>query len=121
MDSVTQPIPDRRPLTRSERELAQWMLEHGNPEATEFLPQLDRAAVVSRCYCGCASIDLEVAGLPKPSGGLQILGDYVFGEGTEVAGAFIFEKAGVLAGIEVYGMAGDAPSTLPHPGELRPF
>jgi hypothetical protein len=121
MDSGTAPIPDRRPLTQPERKLAQWMLEHGNPKAAEFLPQLSLAEVVSRCPCGCASIDFEVAGLPKPSGGLQILGDYLFGEGTEVAGAFIFERAGVLAGIEVYGMAGDAPRTLPDPTELRPF
>jgi hypothetical protein len=116
-----EPIPDRRPLTRSERQLAQWMLEHGKPQALEFLPQLERAEVVSRCPCGCASIDFEVTGLAKPSGGLQILGDYVFGDGTDVAGAFIFERAGVLAGIEVYGMAGDAPRTLPDPAELRPF
>jgi hypothetical protein len=121
MDSETPPMPHRRPLTKPERELAQWMLEHGNPQAAGYLSQLDLAEVVSRCPCGCASIDFEVAGLPKPSGGLQILGDYVFGEGAEVAGAFVFEKAGVLAGIEVYGMAGDAPKTLPDPAELRPF
>jgi hypothetical protein len=58
--------------------------------------------------------------LPKPSGDLQILGDYVFGDDAEIAGAFIFEKAGVLAGIEVYAMAGDTPRTLPSPGALRP-
>jgi hypothetical protein len=121
MSSEALPIPDQRLLTEPERELARWMLEHGAPEAAEFLPQLDRAEVVSRCFCGCASIDLQVVGMPEPSGGLQILGDYVFGDGSEVAGAFIFAKAGVLAGIEVYGMAGDAPSTLPLPSALRPF
>jgi hypothetical protein len=97
------------------------MLEHGTPAAADFLPQLERAEVVSRCPCGCASVDSEVAGLPKPSGGLRILGDYVFGAEAEVAGAFIFERAGVLAGLEVYGMAGDAPRTLPSPESLRAF
>jgi hypothetical protein len=121
MHSEYQPIAERRPLTSAERELARWMLEHGGPGAAIFLSQLERAAVVSRCPCGCASIDLEVAGMPKPSGGLRILGDYVFGDDPELAGAFIFERAGVLAGIEVYGLAGDAPSTLPEPGSLRPF
>lgn len=120
MDS-TQAIPDRRPLTEAERDLARWMLEHGIPDAAGFLPQLERAEVVSRCPCGCASVDFEVAGLPKPGGGLRILGDYVFGNEAEMAGAFIFERTGVLAGLEVYGMAGDAPSTLPLPSSLRPF
>jgi hypothetical protein len=120
MSSGTRPIPDSRPLSPAERELARWMLEHGSPEAAEFLPQLDRAEVISRCHCGCASIDLQVAGLPVPSGGLRILGDYVFGDEAELAGAFIFEKAGVLAGIEVYAMAGDTPKTLPSPDALRP-
>lgn len=97
------------------------MLERGDPSGSTFLPQLERAAVVSRCPCGCASIDFEVSGMPEPSGGLRILGDYVFGDDADLAGAFIFERAGVLAGIEVYGLAGEAPRTLPEPGSLRPF
>jgi hypothetical protein len=121
MNLESRPIPDRRPLTAPERELARWMLEHGSRAAADFLAQLEGAEVVSRCPCGCASIHFEVAGLPKPTGGLRILGDYVFGGEADLAGAFIFERAGVLAGLEVYGLAGDAPSTLPRPGSLRPF
>jgi hypothetical protein len=98
------------------------MLEHGNPGAAAFLSQLERAEVVSMCPCGCASIDFEVAGMPKPSGGLRTLGDYVFGGEEDLAGAFIFERAGVLAGIEVYGLVRDeAPRALPEPSLLRPF
>ena len=122
-DSPEQPrTSDSRPLTRAERELARWMLEHGNPGATAFLPQLEKAQVLNRrCPCGCASFDLEIAGLPIPTGGLRTLGDYVFGDETELAGAFIFERDGVLAGVEVYGMTGDAPRELPTPESLRPF
>jgi len=32
-----------------------------------------------------------------------------------------FEKSGVLAGLEVYGLAGEAPKTLPLPESLKPF
>ena len=115
------PASERRPLFPVEQELATWMLTHGNPEAQAFLPHVHRAVVVGGCPCGCASIDFEVTDLPAPSGGLRVLGDYVFGEDMNLAGAFIFERAGVLAGIEVYGLAGEAPRTLPRPEELRPF
>jgi hypothetical protein len=121
MEPHPSPIPDERPLTDPERRLARWMLEHGAPAGRAFLAQLDAARVVSRCPCGCASIDLEVAGLPAPEGGMRVLGDYVFGGESDLAGAFIFECGGVLAGIEVYGLAGDAPSILPAPESLTPM
>jgi hypothetical protein len=121
MDVEAKPIPDERPLTEAEYRLARWMLEHGGAEAQSFLPQLELARVVSRCPCGCASIDFEVAGHPRPAGGLGVLGDFIYGGGSELNGIFIFERDGVSAGIEVYGLAGDAPKTLPVPEALRPF
>lgn len=117
MPSVLQ----QRGLTPEEYQLARWMLEHGNAAALSFLPHLDRACVVSRCPCGCASIDFEVTGLPPPSGGLRILAEFVFGSESDLSGAFVFERNGVLAGIEVYGLAGDAPKTLPSLDSLRPW
>jgi hypothetical protein len=118
---MSKPIPDERPLSKAEYDLARWMLEHGESAGREFLTQLDRARVVSRCPCGCASVDFEVEGLSPPTGGLRILGDFVFGGDSDLAGAFVFERNGVLAGVEVYGLAGDAPKTLPSPSTLRPF
>lgn len=121
MDAEAEPIPDVRPLTAAEYRLARWLLEHGGSEAQGFLPQLDLARVVSRCPCGCASIDFEVAGYPLPTGGLRVLGDFISGDENDLNGVFIFERGGVLAGIEVYGLGGDAPKTLPEPEALRPF
>lgn len=121
MDEVLNPIPDERPLTDEEYQLASWMLEHGEPEAKKFLSQLAFARVVARCPCGCASIDFEIAGHPNHAGGLHILGDFLYGGETDLSGVFIFERNGVLAGIEVYGLACDAPKTLPKPRSLRPF
>jgi len=121
MTSISKPIPDDRPLTKAEYELTRWMLEHGKPQGRQFLPALERARVVSRCPCGCASIDFQVEGRPAPTGGLNILGDFVFGGEQDLAGVFVFEQNGVLAGLEVYGLAGDAPKELPHSSALRPF
>jgi len=121
MGHIAGPIADNRPLTRAETDLIRWMLEHGRSEALAFRKQLESAAVVSRCPCGCASLDFSIAGQLAPSGPLEILGDYLFGGANDLAGAFVFARGGVLAGLEVYGLAGDHPRELPAPESLRPF
>ena len=111
----------KRQLTKQERRLVQWMLEHGSPEAATLLPQLDRAEVTSwKCPCGCASINFEIRGRPKPPLGVHPIAEFVFGEGEQLSGIFVWEKSGTLRGLEVYGLAGDAPKSLPEPEELRP-
>lgn len=115
------PIANRA-LTTEELRLARWMLEHGTDEAPAFLAQLDLAEVTSwKCPCGCASIDFQIKGQPLPPPGVNILGDYVVGEGNEVSGAFIFESGGLLSGIEFYSLGGDALQVLPRIEELRPY
>ena len=116
------PLPaGGRALTTEEHLLARWMLEHGIPEAASFLPQLEHVRVVSQCLCGCASIDFALVGSPVPTGGMHVLGDFLFGSKSTLSGAFIFEKGGLLAGLEVYGLAGPAPSVLPTPSALRSY
>jgi hypothetical protein len=116
-----QQVRGGRELARDERELIDWMLKHGSKEPARFLEHLLVARVVSRCSCGCASIDLAVPGRRLPEGGLSIIGDFLFGGDESLCGAFVFERDGVLAGLEVYGLAGDAPRTLPRPTDLRPL
>jgi hypothetical protein len=111
-----------RSLSASEMSLARWMLEHGEPEALEFLDQLEVADVTPwRCPCGCGSINFQIKGREPAPAGVRVLGDFVFGPESAPAGIFIFESAGILSGIEVYGLAGDAPSELPREDALRPF
>jgi hypothetical protein len=115
-------IPDDRPLTKQEIDLVRWMLEPGAPRAVEYIAQLERARVIARCYCGCASIDFAVEGLPRPiSGNMQILADFEYGDAVRLCGAFVFAKEGVLSGLEVCGYAVDAPRLLPAVHELRPL
>ena len=111
-----------RPLTAEEARLIRWMLENGEPEGRLLLPHLEKAQATSwRCPCGCASINLSIEGFSEPSGGLHIVGDFIFGSDANLSGIFVFERNGVLAGLEVYGMAGDAPKSLPSPDSLRHF
>jgi hypothetical protein len=70
---------------------------------------------------GCASSNLQIKGHPQAPPGVHILGDFLMGEGDCLSGAFIFESGGLLSGLEVYGLVGDAPTTLPRIEDLRPF
>lgn len=111
-----------RPMTSAENTLVRWMLEHGNPDAASFLPQCDRAQVTSwHCPCGCASMNFVVEGHPETTGGINPLAEFIFGSESDLSGIFVYERAGVLAGLEVYGLAGDAPKTLPSIEMLRPW
>ena len=120
----TSPIPDDRALTSEEVSLVRWLLEHGSPAARGFLPQLAEARVVSRCYCGCASIDFAIGGVIPPTGdGISILADYEYrsSEG-HLFGVFVFERAGLLAGLEVWSQDGlSTPTTLPQSEQLKPL
>ncbi len=111
-----------RQLTDHERRLVTWMLEHGGPGASDFLSQVGDAEVTPwRCACGCASINFQIRGKPEAPPGVEVIADFVFGEGDALSGIFLFAKDRILCGLEVYGLAGDAPKSLPQPEELRPF
>ena len=111
-----------RELTDHEHRLVRWMLEHGSSEAAAFLEQLELAKVTPwRCPCGCASINFQIRGKPAAPPGVHPIADFVFGDGQTLSGIFVFEKDGILSGLEVYGLAGDAPKSLPEPEELRPL
>lgn len=95
------------------------MLEHADSEARQLLPQMAQVQVLpTRCPCGCASLDFQVAGLPQPTGEIQPLANFVFGENNHLSGIFLFTQSGDLAGLEVYGLTGAAAKTLPHPNAL---
>jgi hypothetical protein len=59
--------------------------------------------------------------MPNHKGGMHILADFLFGSPEELSGVFVYEQTGVLSGLEVYGLAGEAPKTLPSIASLRPF
>lgn len=111
-----------RQLTDHEKRLTFWMLQHGGSEAAAFLPQLELAEVTPwRCPCGCASINFQIRGKPPAPPGVHPIADFVFGDEHSLSGIFAYEKDGILSGLEVYGLAGDAPKSLPEPEMLRPF
>ena len=117
-------IPEDRPLTLEETLLVRWLLEHGAESAVAFLPQLAQARVVSRCNCGCASVDFAIGGVvPPPGTGIGLLSDYEYRTAeSHLCGVFVFERAGLLAGLEVWSQDGlSTPSMLPAIKQLRPL
>jgi hypothetical protein len=124
MTDVTSPISEDRPLTRQEESLVRWLIEHGGPGTEAYLPQIPQARVVSRCSCGCASIDFAIAGKsPSADDGMKILSDYWWqaADGA-LFGVFAFARGGLLAGLEVWPIDGEAATaSLPTVEELQPL
>jgi hypothetical protein len=118
------PTPEDRPLTAQEAALVRWLLEHGNPDAAGFIPELAYAWVVSRCPCGCASIDFAIGGVVPATGvGMHTLSDHVWqaSDGTQ-CGVFVFAIGGQLAGLEVWSADGNEPiRQLPAVEQLQPL
>jgi hypothetical protein len=75
-----------------------------------------------RCPCGCATLHFQIRGRPEAPPGVHVLAEFVFGDTqAEVSGIMIDESGGTPSVLEVYGMAGEAPRSLPEPESLRPF
>ena len=97
---------------------------HGLPGAAAHLGALDRARVVGRCGCGCASVDFAVDGRRPPHGATyEVLADYQWRDAAGcLGGVFAFARGGVLAGLEVWSVDGEADTTrLPAPDALEPL
>lgn len=112
-----------RNLTTEERNLTRWIIQNGAYGSSQYLQQLDRATVSAQCKCGCASVDFAIEGIePNRKEGMEIIGDFVYGDESNLCGAFVFACGRRLAGLDVYPLAADnASSTLPNPLLLRPF
>ena len=96
-------VPDVRGLGEAEMRLVRWLLENGTPAARRLLGQLKDLKVVSRCACGCASINF----VNERRGGMEILGDfkYTHPNGGDI-GVFAFAVNGKLAGIDLWSIDG---------------
>lgn len=117
-------IPDDRPLSAEETELVCWALEHGLPGSVTYLPQVNRLRVISKCRCGCASVDFSFDGvLPNYRTGLEVLSEHLWGTGgVDLCGIFVFARNEKLAGLEVWSVDGQVtPTELPKIEDLRDY
>ena len=114
--------PYPRALSPTEFKLADWLLEHSTQlhadEKKKFRSQLNEALVVSRCGCGCATIEFSIAGQKSATGGLRPLSESA--TRNNEFGIFIYETGGLLSGLEIYGLANlNLPSEFPALSEIE--
>jgi hypothetical protein len=116
------PISDVRALTEDERALLEWLLHHGTSAAAMYLEQLPMVSVVSRCGCGCPTIDLAVNGraalISSPT---TILADAegVSPEGVLI-GVILHGREALISELEIYSLGGDEEKfSLPRIDDLE--
>jgi hypothetical protein len=99
--------------------LLRWLLENGNADAYKYLGDLDYIKVVSRCACGCPSVNFTA----DQRDGISILADFVFDDPDGgLSGVFAFNCKTGLGGIDVWSIDGIAnPKQVPDPEMLRPY
>lgn len=99
--------PEYRPLSKKERAVLIWLLEHGPTDAINFIPQLDVIEARSSCSCGCPSIEFNVPidspYIESPQG----MRFFAAGNtGTDEVGVMLTAGSGVLSNLEVYTWGG---------------
>jgi hypothetical protein len=113
--------PEKRPLTTDERILLEWLISNGSPSAAKYASQIPRVSVVSRCTCGCPTIDLAVDG-EHVDGGSELVADFVgkSPEGIQV-GVILHCRGDQISELEVYAL-GEVKGVfgLPSPDALVP-
>jgi hypothetical protein len=116
-------IQDHRDLTSDERVLLEWLLANGYEGASAFTSQLAQVKVVSRCACGCPTIDLAVGEKrERTAGPSTILADAVgySPEGVKVD-VILHVREGQLSELEVVSHDGTTAFALPNPEALQPY
>jgi len=105
-----------RQLVEDERRVLGVMLAQDLPGAVELRAQVNAARVVSRCECGCPSVDSDVpraAVVSRTPVSAEV-------EGVLGGGLIVFVDDGHLSRLEYYSAEDHTPRSLPKPVQIRP-
>jgi hypothetical protein len=117
MPEITNPFrePLNRALTQQEKDLIRWLIEHSFvKDASRLLPQIERLSVVTKCNCGCPTIDFALDGQPVAHKGEGFISDWI----AEVDGMPVYVQLWIsndrISSLEVGSLPGtDQPFGLP--------
>jgi hypothetical protein len=111
---------EKRGITADEAAVIRAALERVavSPEVHALAATIHHLGVVSRCTCGCDSIDFEEYDSTRP---VHPIADGVgtTPDGTSV-GIIVWGSQNAVTGLEVYGF-GESIGRLPIPDSIRPF
>ena len=114
-------VEEKRDLTDKERLLLERLMLHGTLASKNYAGQLPLVAVVSRCTCGCPSIDLSVGGrigsLGSPT---TILAEAsgISPEGISF-GIILHGRGGLISELEVYPISREGVFSIPAIEDIR--
>lgn len=109
-------IEEYRDLSAIEVDLIRWLLAVTNN--SEFIEQVEKTKVISKCGCGCRTIDLQVEGYDAKSGGLNLSAQGISPEGVPVD-VVLHIRHGLISELEVYSMNGINEFGLPEIDQLH--
>ena len=126
MTEATSPCrePLDRTLTQDERDLVRWLIEHSFvKDAARLLPQVEKLSVVSKCNCGCPTIDFALEGKPAAPKGQGFISDWLADvNGMPVYVQLWISKDDQISSLEVGSLPGtDQPFGLPAIGSIRGY
>ncbi len=118
--SYSHQISESRLPTQEELRLVEWLIANSSLDSFEYARQIPQLEVVSRCPCGCPSIDFAIAGRSRfGSPEVIALAEGRSPEGTPVW-VMLHSRQGEIAELEVYPLAKDAGDFgLPEPESLK--
>ena len=109
-------IEEHRDLSLKEVNLIKWLLSKTNH--SEFIEQIEKTKVISKCGCGCRTIDLQVEGYEAKSGILNLSAQGVSPEGVPVD-VILHVRRGLISELEIYSMDETKDFGLPEINQLH--
>jgi hypothetical protein len=113
----------QRSITDHERELIEWLIDHGTYEdKAHLIDQIGSLTVCGCCSCGCPTMYFALNGRAVPMKGGLVMSDYLATVDGQEVGIMLFHTDGLLCSLEVYSCAGsDEPFGLPDLRTIRPY
>jgi hypothetical protein len=109
-------IEEHRALSEKEVDLIRWLLMKTNNSG--LIEQIEKTRVISKCGCGCPTIDLQVEGFESKPLGLTLSAEGFAPEGIPV-GVILHVRGGLLSELEVYSEDGTKEFSLPEINKLQ--